>query len=449
METQPVPPSVKKLLPGRPMKYDSFIKALDLHELYSAHMAAKHGEKLGLFELEAFGGSGAFRKARNSLAGFCRLNLPEECDRVLETPGYKPAKSWYGWRWKRALSPSFFSVREWRKTEKAWRSHACRQALTTFTQRVKAKLRTQKLAIGLASLVVLAGAAVQHYRPVEAWRLLQKEGPASALHWLKDPHTPREKFMQAYSLYSIGDFEAASARVEPLMHLRVEAKTRGDAFYLAAEIARRSHSDSTLELYQNALTSYARIDAHNSLHLTYTSMAKHLIDLGDLSLALNHINFARTLPATRPNLGYFFEIESELYFNRGDHRQALNSSRLSLQHYDGQDISGTARMLSDVGFYHLLLGDLDEGLARTIASELIILDTGKMKLFYYNKINYLLHAKCSNLPYSPLARVIEAYAEKHGDRVLKSYLSFVETFSCGSLFNKGDGESPPPPPDGF
>ncbi len=432
--------------PGRPMIYHPLLQNLELEKTYGHHAVVNHGETCGLFEKEPLKSKGSPSKALISLSGFADRNLGAP-DRTIKVSKKRTLKEWYGWRWKRTLPRDCCGEEEWREIERLEKRHERRRVLWTKISGLWTKIKSRKLAICTLLVVVFGIAAAKHFRPVEMWRVLLTEGPGAALQWLKDPQTPREKFIRAYGLYSSGNFEEAFRITNSLMSVKAEPKLRGDVYYLAAELARRSHQDNTLELYQDAVTNYLEVNAFNSIHLAYTSMAKFLIDLDDPSLAVNHLDFAKTLPATKPNLAYFHEVESELYFKVGNYQQALNASKMSLNYYEGVDINGTARMLSNVGFYEMLLGNFEKGLAKTVESEVIILKTGKMKLYFYNKLNLMLFLKCSGFSHHSVEGTIKDYAENERDLVLEGYLAFLENYSCERLRLKGDGESPPPPPD--
>ncbi len=318
---------------------------------------------------------------------------------------------------------------------------ACKQRLFRIL-----RLYSRPLIAGLLCLGFLAAAATR-YPPLRGFKVLLEEGPTRALYWMKDPRTEREKFVQAWTLYTKGAYDEARNLNLALNKHNLDPKTRADSFYLSGLLEAKSGSGKAMEYFSMAVDLYSELGKYSSLQQLYLTIANFLVSNEDLDLAIQYLDLAESLPVETPNYGYFYETESEIHFAMGDYRQALESSRQGLEYYRGQDVDGLARMTSNIGFYLILTGELQQGLAYTIDAETLALEIGTMDLFYYNKINYLLLSKCSGFGEHIYVAMLEDRIEKTVDRQLSQYLQFAREWSCPpALKNKGD-QGPPPPPD--
>ncbi len=263
--------------------------------------------------------------------------------------------------------------------------------------------------------------------------------------------------MQAWSLYSVGQFEESAQMAAPLLELRTDSKVKGDAFYLAGKLGERNNRADVMDLYSQAIEIYATLGALNSAFLAYVSTANFLVTRDDLDLAKNYIDLAKDLSATNPNLGFLAEVESKLYFRQGNFQKALQESRRGLSFFKGRDLSNYAQLMSLVGLFQILNGELDEGLSQALECENIIREKALHDQYFFNQIVIFLYHRCNGLQGLPYFDSISGHVEKSGDRNLKWYLDFAINFDCSHVslgfdpepesFQAIEGEGPPPPPD--
>ncbi len=437
-----------RFLPGRPMKYDTLVKSADLDRLYSPLTLVQHAESEGIFEAQEYREPDSVAKAQNSLTRYAANHMPREVDGLIETESGRPVKAWYGWRWQRSLPSSSFTRGEWRGLARWARGHRRRQMLTKFRAEASAFFKARKSLFAMLLCLGLAGIAARHFRPLEAWRVLVEKGPGAALTWIKDPRTNQEKFLQAWSQYSIGDLEKAGKTIRPLLNLKTDTKTKGDAYYLAGKLAEVEDPQTTLAYFTQAAEIYLAEEAYNSAFLAYLSMANALISDDDLALAENYLDLAQSLPATNPDLGYQADVRVKYFFRIGDYQQALRLSREGFQYYQGKNISGAAQHLSNMGFFEILIGDREAGLKHSLDCQKIILDKNIGHLYHYNQLNIYLYLKCGNLGGETYYKSIMQHVEESGDRNLEWNLTFVKTFPCEPKTEAiSNGTGPPPPPD--
>lgn len=431
------------------MKYDGFIKALDMDALYSPIMVVKNGQVHGLFEGASSRGEYAPEKVRHSMGRFSRDNLPEQCDGFIALSGARSYRGWYGWRWKHALSAAFFSAKQWRSIRARAKRHLRRQSRAEWFARLAAPFEAGKTLLTVMLCLGVAGLAVRHYRPVTAWGVLRQEGPAAALDWIQDPRTGEEKFIQAWSLHNSGGYEAAGKIVKELIKLKKSSKSKGDAYYLAGKLAERKDLFVAMEFYSRAVDTYLDLNAFNSSYLAYLSIANIFIARNDFGLAENYLELARNVPAEKPNLGYLAQVESNYHFRLGDYQSALEASRRGFAHYQGKDMNNTIELLSAVGFYEILVGQWETGLFHSLECQRLILEKGTRDLYFYNQINLFLYQRCIDSGVRAYYRSISQRIEKTGDQKLKDYLAFAESHTCEPFISMVDtGTGPPPPPDG-
>ncbi len=436
------------------MLYAPLIQNLKIHKTYSHFGVVRNGMKQGLFKKKPLLGKTTPDNARASLLAFGKRNLgPPQKIRMVSDK--KDVSEWYGWRWKRALPTTHFTEEEWAEIERHEAHYNRRKALRKQAAGLWSRIKSRKLLISTALVLVFGIAAAKHFRPVEMWKVWREEGPSALYAFLKDPQTNQEKFMQAWSLYSVGRFEEAAQNVAPLLELKTSAKVKGDAFYLAGKLGERSNSSNVIDYFSRAAEVYVKNNALNSAFLAYVSLANFLTSRDDIGLADNYLRLAANLPASNPELGFFAEVEAKYFFRLGDFENALEASKRGLSYYEGRDINNFAQLLSTVAFYEILNGNLELGLSKSIECENLILAKGFQDLYFYNQINILLYHKCKGQKGAPYFNSIRQKIDTSGDLNLEWYLHFVQTYSCGSPSTHpgeepqkvGEGEGPPPPPD--
>ncbi len=440
--------------PGRPMIYHPLIQNLELEKTYGHHALVNLGETSGLFEKEPLKGKGSPSKALISLGGFADRNLGPP-DRTVKISKKRTLKEWYGWRWKQTLPRDCCGEEEWREIERLEKRHERRRAVGTKITGLWTQIKSRKLAISTLLALGFGIAAAKHFRPAEMWKVLLAEGPGAALYWLADPRTNQEKFAKAWNLYLRGDLAEAAAENEPLLKLKVESKTKGDAFYLAGILAARKFLPETMDYFSQALDIYEERKAFNSLYNVHLTIANYYLVQEDISLARSYLKKADQIPATRPNLGYYFEVLSDYYFKSGQYFDALASAQYSLDFYHGQNIHAVAKMQIAVGFYRALTGDYVGGLESSLEAELTMRRLGENVLFFFNKVNFYLLSKCGGQNSTPYVKLISEKITKLNDEVLKEKLRFAQEFPCPEVTGDDTGllppdqaedHSPPPPP---
>ncbi len=321
-------------------------------------------------------------------------------------------------------------------------------------------IKSRKLAISTALVLGFGIAAAEHFRPAEMWKVLLAEGPGAALYWLADPRTNQEKFAKAWNLYLQGDLGEAAAENEPLLNLKVESKTKGDAFYLAGLLAAREFVPETMNYFFQALDIYEEREAYNSLYNAHLTIANYYLRVGDPTLALSYLKRTDSIPASRPNLGYYFEVKLLYEFKSGLYKDALASAQESLMFYQGQDANATAKLLTAVGFFQILNGQYSEGLQTSIDAQDAILKIENQSLFFFNRVNFYLLEKCRGQGSELYRKSILKRISLTGDALLKEKFEFAQSFSCLGPEDLGGDEKPsppepieddtppPPPPDG-
>ncbi len=300
------------------------------------------------------------------------------------------------------------------------------------------------LAMGMLALVI--GAAATEYA-ARGFRLLVTAGPRAALAWVAEPRTDREKFVQAWSFYAEGRLVEARELVRSVLHSEnVDRKTRADCLYLQGLLRDKQGAISALDTFQRAAAIYSDLGKVGNVHQVYIAIAKFLFTRDDIELAENYLDLALSmdLPPDSVHWGFYYETKTKIHFSRAEYAVALDTSYRGLEFYERiGNVNGQARCLSDAGFYLILLGNLEEGLRHTVDAEEIILETGDMDLFYFNKVNFYLHARCSNQNQKAYATILDEKIAESGDRLLEKFVEFVRNFPCAPVVI-GDGQAPPP-----
>ena len=94
----------KKIKPGRPMKYQAFIKNLDKDALYTPATIVDHGIEMGLVQLisgENLDDEKVVRtRIRHTLSRYAqKRNFPNDGDGLINIKGQQPQRAWKGSRW--------------------------------------------------------------------------------------------------------------------------------------------------------------------------------------------------------------------------------------------------------------------------------------------------------------------------------------------------------------
>ncbi len=409
--------------PSRTTPYDSFIMALPLRGLYSPKMVVNLARKQGLLEPEQPARTVA--EAERALSDFCAYRLPSRPDRWLKKGGQPVDKAWYGWRWKAALPRGFFTDEEWRAVTRALRRDARALWFDDCLERV-IRFRT----LGVLVLIVLGFLGVRHYRPAIGWEVIRQDGPAAFFHWLADPRTAQEKLDRAWSLFSQGALEEAASHNAPLLKEKQNSRIKGDAHYLAGLLADEAQPGKAMDHFTRAMDIYGELEAFNSLQNMTLVIAHHFLRQGDPNRAWRHLEKARLVPAGKPNLGYFHEMQSGYYFAVGMYANALCSAQDSLEHYRGQDPRATARMLTAKGFYHILTGDFRAGVRTSLEAEVAILHLTDTSMYHMNLVNLYLVAKCENQRSEPYLNLLLERVSEHREETLRRKVEFAWAFPC-------------------
>ncbi len=305
-----------------------------------------------------------------------------------------------------------------------------RFAINTAAWSFLSRYRRPLFAMGLvAALIGVANTRAASY----GFQVLLNEGPRQALSWITDPRTTREKFVRAWTFYSSGELENAREALKPLLGLKMnnDLKTRADVFYLAGLLAGKEDRAQAMEYFHRAAGLYSSLGTHKSLMHAYLSATQLLMDHGDLPEAETYFEMASASMVDGANLGFFHEVQARLFFERGNYPGALSAGLKSYEYYEEHgDVNGSARGMSEIGFYRILLGQMEDGLRDTLAAEAMVLKTGDYSLYFYNLINLYLYNRCMGLAYKPYGEIISERAAKTNDPVLGRFLRFVGEYPC-------------------
>ncbi len=293
--------------------------------------------------------------------------------------------------------------------------------------------------------------------------VFREKGPDAALVMSQDDYFTTRDFKSlfnvAYSLYAKGELTRANGLVDKMMYQEewvLDDKTKANCIYLKGMIAKKKgRYPEAVSYFFRAKDLYQRLGLNANLYRVNLVTARVYLTLGDLEMVETILDESLTIAEQNDiNLMSYYRLWSDIAFTNSDWKLALSFSEKAYEEAQiTGDVSMVADSLSDMGFYHMLLGNFDDGYEFTVEAQRLILDIGDTDKYYYNLVNLVIFERCSGkaIPHSKISvtNSIQNRLREESDDEMGGLLEFVMTFDCDSINNdlRRKGESDPTPPD--
>ena len=293
--------------------------------------------------------------------------------------------------------------------------------------------------------------------------VFREQGPDAALIMSEDDYFTHKDFKSlfgiAYSLFSKGEFSRAAGLVDKLLYQEewvLDEKTKANCIYLKGLIAKKHgrYPEAVSYLFR-AKDLYQKLDLQANLYRVNLVTARIYLSLGDLEVVENILDESLTIAEQNEiNLHSYYRLWSDIAFTNSEWQLALDFAEKA---YDeallSGDVSFTADSLSDMGFFHMLLGNFEEGYQLTLDAQRQILEIGDTDKYYFNLVNLVIYERCSGnkIPNSSISvkDSIQNRLSEQSDDDLIFLQEFVLNFDCNSIQQgaRRKGEANPSPPD--
>jgi tetratricopeptide (TPR) repeat protein len=295
-----------------------------------------------------------------------------------------------------------------------------------------------------AVAMVLTGASLYNFG--QGYQIMRSEGPKAALTFFQNRgETYDSLFGKAWALYRNGEYEEAKKLGNRVLQSST-LKDQARANYLLGELHTLSGDYETAREY--LLTAHAMYESRGvdvSLFRTQLALAKLSLTQKELENADYYLNLASFREKSESDQIYLY-LRSQLAFFYHDYEKALELT-LEQEKMVGSDSSQLAGILSDIGFYFGLVGNMEKCLSYTVKAQGLASRQENGLAQMYNNINMCLFLKCSKRDYSQLREIIVAHAYGTKDMKLLEQIYFVDKFSCPiPQTNPGHLDPPDDPP---
>ena len=406
-------------IPGKPLSEGSIKAILSLEEekLYLPSDVAKLQVNPGLNREE-------YDLLRKRLGRFIRYHTTSVGDARIGR-----YNAWRGKTWRSFLDPGDLARLEI-SSEKPKR----------FSIFVLRKV-PRRIWLGIATLLLSTMGVVAYQ--TDLFSVLQTQGIHAAANQLQqlNPKTPREKFQAAWIQFREGKLEAAEAAALSLLQASRGEKLRADCHYLLGHIARtRGQIQPALDSFGRARKTYEELGKTRSEFLTATEMARVNWQAGQLLPAETILLSAEPLiPQIDANgdICLFYWVSTRVAFARSGAKAALPKAELAVEfarRSENKELQADA--FSELAFYLLLEGKIDQGRLWTFRAQETIVALGDTRKHIYNLVNFILLQRCSGQePDGFLLETVRSYAEGASSADLGYFLDIALNHSChgGSL----------------
>ena len=279
------------------------------------------------------------------------------------------------------------------------------------------------VAVALAAMV-LTGLGINQSGLVSA---LLNHGVIGARKYLdaNKPKTHRDMLDAAYLLIQEEKFEDGRQALYQVLGESNNARTKATAHYYLANLFLESGDyDSALAAYGESERLFDRNEDRISSKLGYVNALIHQERYGDATTHFEKID------GTGRNRQIYLSLRARLSFFLGDSLQALHLSleRLRVIRETGARFF-EAHALSDVGFYHGVLGNRMDCKRHTQEAESLFVTLGDSKGYHYNLINRVLLYRCSGDDVV-IENQIRMYADTSNDQRLERFLELTLNLDC-------------------
>lgn len=318
----------------------------------------------------------------------------------------------------------------------------------------------------LMLVVILASSlgAVSIGWRAQVFEILEKEGPTAAVKSSQRAYFEdrdfKSLFQLAWSLYANGQLTRADGLVNKILYQenwQLSDKEKANAFYLRGVIQhRRGNFPEAIGYYFRAKALYESLGEHSNVYKVNLFTANLYIDMADTHIAESILEDTLVIAEEYGlQLGIWYSIYSKAEFMKANYANALDLIEKAYDEYLSEDnMMGQVESLSNMGFYTMLLGDLEGGMEITLQAEELINQIDDNKNRHYNLINMALYNRCSGSKLGKqqqrqFVHKINHWADQEDDSEILWYLQFVQNFDCNQLQMNVEAAGGPtaPPPD--
>lgn len=313
------------------------------------------------------------------------------------------------------------------------------------------RIKTRRFSMLVVAFVAIAftAASLYNYNVLnEGYQVMRSQGPKAALEFFQNKgQTYDTLFGHAWAAYRNGNYSQAEEMSQQVLRssvLRDKARANyllGDLMTIAGEYEQaREHLLAAHAIYEST-------GKESSQFRTLLFLAKLYIAQKDFPNAEYYLNLAGLNPKAVENHFYLYQRSQLAFFNH-DYDEALDLS-LHREKVVGKDSSQRASILSEIGFYFGLTGELEKCLTYTTQAQGLASQQENSLALMYNNINMCLFLKCSNRDYSKLREIVVSHAHNTKDTKLMEQMHFVDKYNCPiPQTDPGHGDPPDdPPPD--
>ena len=291
-----------------------------------------------------------------------------------------------------------------------------------------------------------------------------EEGREHFKRHLYETGDPGALFGTAWADWLEGNFQEAEGTCMFLLAESQDQKIRGRTLYLLGHIqSNTGRHEEAFESFSLAYRLFGNMGNDKNLFLTSLGLGYVSILERDFENADNFLQKAiyHNQKAQQP-LGYYWVLQQKIAYINRDFEKALEYSQNALQVYQEiQDKQGIVSSLGFVGFFQMLLGRMDIGLATTKEAIALSKEIGSHEEQVYNQTALIFYNRCQNRPFQDLLKEGLDWVQKNDDFVLKDFLDFVTQWECPKEVETqvlggpshlppsqhNTGTSKPPPPD--
>lgn len=289
------------------------------------------------------------------------------------------------------------------------------------------------------------------YDEVNIYTMLAEKGPKHTLEYMMSRNTRYEdSYQKAWILYRNNENAEAKRLVKKLLKSD-NMKIVADSYYLQGHIDffERSYITS-IQNFKSANAIYEKNSLYENMYYAQLGIATCLIDLGSIDesdkvlrkaiiwfeiatqrgvMSLDSDKMSRS---EKIGLAQYYLVRKRYEFYRGNFDLALINAENCMILYDSVGSkNGKADIMIDVGFFHMLLGQYDDGWDYTFQARVLVNELNDSRKQAYLLLNDLLYRKCyEKKDYSLILKEINRRIVVLHDRHLNSQLQKVLNCEC-------------------
>ena len=275
-------------------------------------------------------------------------------------------------------------------------------------------------------------------------KIIKEQGISEGLKYFKEQAVTRDDatslFYLGWGFYRDGNNKDAQEIARFILSNTQEGNNlSGNCYYLLGQISSvQGEIDNAYAAFDKAVRIFRGNESKQGEFKTLCLLASLSIKSKAFGQGEDFLKTAKgvldsSVDGESWGMGYFWELQSRIFFGLGFFHGALEASIESKKEYEkAGDMVRANHTLSGIAFFQMLTGQVEEGVANTKKVEDLIYETEDdyKVLSYYNGVNWILAHKCAGRPFKKLENELREYIRKKNDFLLLEHLKFVLNWQC-------------------